>query len=179
MLRRKDPRTEWFRALAHQPRMKISFLVAIILLTALAASVLVAQDTRSKQGQREYEARHAVACRPDAMGLVREHTVMGSLETDPFETSTGQFVVSLERSYAEPGEGMRPLFVSVEDERGRSISSGPAPIPMPSGPLMERLHLKPNESRYVVDAPPEIYKVSVDPGAWDKKYTLSVEDCGV
>ncbi len=62
-------------------------------------------------------------------------------------------------------------------EQGREVSDGKIPGPSAEGPLMG--YLKPNMGRYVVDAPPGSYGLSVDPGAWDKRYAVKVEECGV
>ncbi len=39
-------------------------------------------------------------------------------------------------------------------------------------------YLKPNMGRYVVDAPPGSYGLSIDPGGWGKRYAVKVEECG-
>ncbi len=71
---------------------------------------------------------------------------------------------------------MLPFYASVEDENGREASGGKIPGPTPEGSLME--YLRPNMGRYVVDAPPGRYRLNVDPGAWDKRYTIKIEECG-
>ena len=150
--------------------------LAVIVLSAGMMSVGVAAMERDKREWMEQEARHAAPCSDPE--VVWEGTTTGALETDLFEVSTGRFVVAFERPYPEPGEGMGPLLVSVEDENGREVSSGPAPLPRPGGPLMEDHHMEPTQGRYVVEVPPGAYKVSVDPGGWEKRYAVTVEECG-
>ncbi|MDP8973119.1 MAG: hypothetical protein M3N45_08035 [Actinomycetota bacterium] len=143
----------------------------VLAMVALLAIVAVA-GVRA-QGEPDPE-QHAAAC-PDA-NRVWEGEATGDLQTALFETSTNRFVISYARLDLEKGDWMTPAWTAVEDERRRSITSGKIPGPRPGGPLMA--HLKPNEGRYVVDAAPGSYRLNIDPGAWDKRYAVSVEECG-
>lgn len=188
MFGRDDPRTRWLRPRSpvmdhHQRRMwvprpplvpRVALLVVLVVIALLA--VVVTTGAVGAQGTLEPDPeRHAAAC-PDA-SVVWEDTTTGTLETDLFEVSTQQFVVTHEMLDLEVGDGMGPFLVSVEDEQGREVSSGPTSGPRPGGPLMEELH--PNMGRYVVDAAPGSYRLGVDPGGWGKRYAVTVEECGV
>lgn len=146
----------------------LAVLAAITLTAAMLAGSVKAEDEADQE-------KHAAAC-PDA-NPVREDVATGDLETDLFETSTNRFVISYARLDLEKGDRMTPSFATIQDEQGRDVSSGKIPDPHPGRPLMA--HLKPNEGRYVVNAAPGSYQIRIDPGAWDKRYALTVEECGV
>lgn len=187
MFGRDDPRTRWLRHRStvmdhHQRRMwvprpplvpRVALLVVLVVIALLA--VVVTTGAVGAQGTLEPDPeRHAAAC-PDA-SVVWEDTTTGTLETDLFETNTNRFVISYARLDLEKGDRMTPSFATVQDEQGRDVSSGKIPGPTPGGPLME--HVKPNEGRYVVDAVPGSYQISIDPGAWTKGYAVKIEECG-
>jgi hypothetical protein len=101
----------------------------------------------------------------------------GDLETDLFETRTDRFVVSYEVLERRQQGVMPSLYATVEDEDGRSISSGTIPSPQPGDPV--RKDLTPNMGRTIVDAEPGSYRLDVSPSKSDRRYALTVEECGV
>jgi hypothetical protein len=70
----------------------------------------------------------------------------GDLETDLFEVGTDRFIVSYEILGLQPGSGLLTLDAAVEDENGRSISSGKISSPQPDDPV--RIDLTPNTGRH-------------------------------
>ena len=183
MFRRDDPRTRRLIALPDHRQRRMVLLrppgtlprkAMLVVLAMIALLTIVAVAGVKAQGEPDPE-QHAAAC-SDA-NRVWEGVATGDLETDLFETNTNRFVISYARLDLEKDDRMTPSFATVQDEQGRHVSSGKIPGPKPGGPLME--HVKPNEGRYVVDAVPGSYQISIDPGAWTKRYALTVEECGV
>ncbi len=62
-------------------------------------------------------------------------------------------------------------------EQGREVSDSKIPGASAEGSLMK--DLRPSMGRYVVDATPGSYGLSIDPGGWDKRYAVKIEECGV
>ena len=145
-------------------------LVVLLVVGSLSIGAVSAQDEPDPE-------RHAAAC-PD-LNPMWEGEARGDLETNLFEISTQQFVVTYEILDLEVGMTMPTLYASVEDEQGRDVSSGKIPGPVPGGPLMEQL--RPNMGRYVVNAPPGSYRLDINSSRleWrDWRYAVTVEECG-
>jgi hypothetical protein len=111
---------------------------------------------------------------PDAE-VVWEGLGKGDLETNLFEAHTDRFIVSYDILQL-PKKGMPSLYATVENESGRSISSGHIPSPRPGDPV--RSDLTPDMGRAVVDTPPGTYKVAISPSDPDRRYAVLVEECG-
>ena len=75
---------------------------------------------------------------PDAEP-VWEGVGTGELETDLFDTHTDRFIVSYEVLERPQERGLPSLSATVEDEDGRSISSGKIPSPQPGVPVRKDL----------------------------------------
>ena len=54
---------------------------------------------------------------------------------------------------------------------------GAGPSPTPGDPVP--VDLRPSIGRYVVDTAPGSYRLDVSPSKPDRKYALTVEECGV
>ncbi len=145
------------------------------------AGLLAQQGKASKVSKgsggpdEKHAARPEEEC-PDA-NPVLEDVATGDLETDHFETHTERFVISYEVLKLQAGQAMPTLFATVEDEDGRSVSSGYIPSPQPGDPV--RIDLRPNMGRTIVDAEPGSYRVAISPSKSDRRYALTVEECGV
>ena len=113
---------------------------------------------------------------PDA-APVWEGVATGDLETDLFETRTDRFIVSYEVLERRQQGALPNLWATVEDENGRSISSGKIPSPQPGDPV--RIDLTPDMGRTIVDAEPGSYRVAISPSKSDRRYALLVEECEV
>jgi hypothetical protein len=105
-----------------------------------------------------------------------EDVATGDLETDLFETRTDRFIVSYEILQLQPGSEPT-LQATVEDEERRTISSGKIPSPQPADPV--RKDLTPNMGRTIVDTAPGSYRLEISPSKSDRRYALTVEECGV
>jgi hypothetical protein len=113
---------------------------------------------------------------PDA-NPVLEDVATGDLETDLFDTHSDRFIISYEILELQPGSGLLTLNAAVEDENGRSISSGKIPSPQPGDPV--RIDLTPNMGRTIVDTAPGSYRLEISPSKSDRRYAVLVEECGV
>jgi hypothetical protein len=111
---------------------------------------------------------------PDA-NPVLEDVATGDLETDLFEVGTDRFIVSYELLNLAKGRELPTLYATVEDEDGRTISSGKIPSPQPGDRV--RTDLTPNMGRLVVDTEPGSYKAAISPSKSDRRYAVLVEEC--
>lgn len=107
-----------------------------------------------------------------------ESAASGGLQTDLFETTTGRFVISYEFPLTE--EDTQPtLHVSVEDESGQEITVNTALAVVAGGPPGSLRGVDTDKYEFVVDAEPGSYRLDVTPSDPDRRYALTVEECGV
>ena len=156
----------------------LAVLAAIALMTAMLAGGVkdgpLAQQPQIGPGPDAENAPGPQEECPDAE-IVHERLATGDLEANLFETSTDRFIVSYEVLQLQPDQRMPSFHATIEDENGRSISSGEIPSPQPGDPV--RKDLTPNMGRTIVDAEPGSYRVALRPSESDRRYAVMVEEC--
>jgi hypothetical protein len=162
---------------------RITVLAGLAAITLMAAMLVggvkagpLAQQPQIGSGPDAENAPGPQEECPDAE-IVHERLATGDLETNLFETSTDRFIVSYEVLQLQPGQGMPSFHATIEDEDGQIISSGYIPSPHPGDPV--RIDLRPNMGRTIVDAEPGSYRVAISPSKSDRRYAVTVEECGV
>ena len=143
--------TERGRTLPRLGNPKVTLVLALLVVAAAAVKAEVWPESKAPPLMAETRllVQQGKMVGPDAENAptpqeecpnanpVWDDVATGDLETDLFETSTDRLVVSYEVLERARERGLPSFRATIEDEDGRSISSGKIPSPQPGDPFVK------------------------------------------